>query len=293
MKKPNFLIAGASKSGSTSLYYILNQHPQVTFSKGNKEPSFFFSEKVKNYIDTDVLDKSGIIYTWNRYLELYKHVKDEIAIGDASVGYLYDFKTSIPNIKRYLGDVKIIILLRNPIEKVLSQYNHIKRYNAEPLSIEEALKAEEERIKANYPAIYHYKNQALYYTQVEAYFNHFSCVKVFLTDELDNRTDDVIKKCCKFLEINEFFIYDSHRQNVSHQSLIKPVFEKYLVFRFMKNMLKVLIGNEYYIKLRNKTQIKHKVEIDSETKFYLKQFYKEDIQKLEILLRKDLRSWKI
>ena len=89
-KLPNFLLVGAAKSGTTSLYNYLNQHPEIfmpSFRDGVnvKEPQFFIRESVMDRLH------SGI-WNWQDYKDLFSQVKDEKAIGEASVFYLYYFE---------------------------------------------------------------------------------------------------------------------------------------------------------------------------------------------------------
>ena len=135
---PNFLVVGAAKSGTSSLHNYLNQHPEIfmpSFRDGVnvKEPQFFVRESVMDRLH------SGI-WNWQDYKDLFFQVKDEKAIGEASVFYLYYFEEAINNIKKYLGDqIKIIIILRNPIDRAYSAYQHVSRSMKEELSFEEAL----------------------------------------------------------------------------------------------------------------------------------------------------------
>ena len=132
MKKPNFLIVGAAKSGTTSLFHYLKQHPEV-FMPDLKEPQFLVCEKIKGrlhkYIDSAA-----------EYYELFEKSTEKCA-GEASVFYLYYFEEAIKNIKKELGsDVKIIIVLREPVSRAISAYEHVLRNNPkEKLSFKEAL----------------------------------------------------------------------------------------------------------------------------------------------------------
>jgi len=153
IKLPNFLIVGAPKSGTTSLYYYLKEHPEIYMSK-LKEPHFF-SKECKNLPFRGPKDESlgstkYMNLTWEDYQNLFKGAITYKAVGEASADYLYYFKCSIKNIKKYLGNPKIIIILRNPIERAFSAYLHMLRDGREYLSFREALHMEEERKKNNW-----------------------------------------------------------------------------------------------------------------------------------------------
>ena len=157
---PNFLIVGAAKSGTTSLYYYLMDHPEIYFSK-IKEPDYLSSEVLKDQYLTRV-SLRPYIKTINDYKELFNEVINEKAIGEASTDTIYYHKTTIPRIKSLLGDPKIIIMMRNPPYAAFSMYSHMIRDNRETLSFEDALAIENERIRGNWQCSYHYKARALY-----------------------------------------------------------------------------------------------------------------------------------
>ena len=181
-KLPNFLIVGAAKSGTSSLHNYLNQHPDIfmpTFNKNGvnvKEPQFFVKEKVMDRIHSGVWD-------WENYIDLFKQAESHQAIGEASVFYLYYYEEAIKNIKRYLNnEIKIIIILRNPIDRAFSAYTHVSRSVKENLSFEEAIELEDKRLikdKKLTPMV-RYKDMGLYYKMVNAFLKSFDNVHLRL-----------------------------------------------------------------------------------------------------------------
>ncbi len=109
---PNFLIVGAAKSGTTSLYYYLHEHPEI-FLSAIKEPKFFSSEVLKDQYLTRK-NKDLYVGSYEEYRNLFRNVQSEKAIGEASTDTLFLYGSTIPRIKKYLGDPKIIVILRNP-----------------------------------------------------------------------------------------------------------------------------------------------------------------------------------
>ena len=112
--KVNTFIVGAPKAGTTSLHYYLNQHADVSMSSV-KEPNFFSSKEVESlFYNSKCIDDS------NDYHGLFSKEKRQI-IGEASVSYLYYEK--VPNrIHDYNSEAKIIIMLREPVERSFSHY---------------------------------------------------------------------------------------------------------------------------------------------------------------------------
>ena len=127
IKLPNFLIVGAAKSGTSSLHNYLNQHPDIFLPTYNihgvkvKEPRFLISKLVKDRLHEG-------IWTLEEYQSLFFNCVDYSAVGESTVLYLYYYEEAIKNIKKYLGNnIKIIIMLRNPIERAYSAYNFLVR----------------------------------------------------------------------------------------------------------------------------------------------------------------------
>ena len=133
--KPNFLIVGAAKCGTTSLYRYLSQHPDI-FMPEWKELSLFIG------------DPFGPIHKVKKpyyYRKVFSKVKNQTAVGEASTTYLFD--AAAPKIiKEQLGAIRIIITLRDPVNMSYSLYNHQLRKEGETIeNFEEALAKEEDR----------------------------------------------------------------------------------------------------------------------------------------------------
>ena len=189
-KLPNFLIVGAQKSGTTSLHIYLKEHPEVFMPEKLKEPKFFVSPIFKKITSnqplyTKVMNHS--IFKWKDYLKLFEKIQKEKAIGESTTAYLYYYKVAIELIKEYLGDIKIIISLRNPIDRAFSAYLHLRRENFENISFEEALKKENTRKGLNWIPLYYFTSIGFYYHQVKAYLDNFDRVKIVLFDDLKKR----------------------------------------------------------------------------------------------------------
>ena len=127
---PDFLGIGTQKGGTTTLHRLLREHPQI-FLPEFKEVHFFslHSEKPTSW-----------------YASHYKNAKKDMIKGDITPLYIFDPK-SPGLIKKVLPNVKIIALLRDPVERTLSQIYHSKRHGFEPLNPADALKMEKERLE--------------------------------------------------------------------------------------------------------------------------------------------------
>ena len=296
---PNFLIVGAAKSGTTSLYHYLGQHPQVYMSPV-KEPKFITAQFLEFPLrgkGDDEAEKS-IIKNFDDYKKLFKKVKNEKALGEASIDNLYFYEGAIKYIKQYFGDVKIIIILRNPIERAFSQYVMFKNHR-EYLSFEDALDKEEERKSKNWAFFWYYKDLGFYYYSVKAYMENFNQVKIYLYDELRDDSLGLMNDIYKYLEVDDTFVPEMDvKYNVSGIPKNKAVYS--LVFKpnlfkkvITKPVLRFFLTEEKRKKLAEKfrKKILRKEKIKPETREYLRNIYRDDILKLEGLLGKNLSHW--
>lgn len=123
-RKPNLFIIGAMKSGTTSLHNVLSTHPQI-FMSPVKEPDYFLKSKC--------FDQEK-----QQYFKLFEEAADELYVGESSTAYskLPYFNGVAERINNYCPRAKIIYLVRDPFERIVSQYKHMVRYHFErrPLS---------------------------------------------------------------------------------------------------------------------------------------------------------------
>ncbi|MFW6230136.1 MAG: sulfotransferase domain-containing protein, partial [Halanaerobium sp.] len=125
---PDFLIVGAAKSGTTSLYHYLKAHPSI-YMPDIKEPCFFSSYSVpyetfkKNIYPANEKNR---VRELDRYKKIFATSEQYKSCGEASTHYLFQFEVSINNIKKIYNEqykqLKIIIILRNPIKAAYSNF---------------------------------------------------------------------------------------------------------------------------------------------------------------------------
>lgn len=289
-KLPNFLIIGAAKSGTTSIHNYISQHPEV-FMSSVKEPHFFADipkgTKGGNYA-------SHAINDLEQYKDLFKGVSEQSLIGESSVTSLY-YPNAIKKATELLGSsIKVLIVLRNPVDRAYSNYMHHVRDCNEDLSFFEALEKEEERIKENYWWGYHLKKAGIYSSQIENIYKYLpeGNVKILLFDDLNANNEKFMKEVCLFLGVSESFEFNTNE--VSNKSG-KPKFPLLKKFILNNNILRktmlFFLNDKVKNKLREKVFSVEKTKISIEDRSYLKSYYKEEILKLEKLINKDLSIW--
>lgn len=126
VRLPNFFIAGAAKAGTTSLYRYLAQHPQVYMSPV-KEPTFFGAADILSspqkslMLERTARDRAPLVVEWDDYVALFRNVRQEIAIGEASVSYLWQ-PSAARAIQARIPGARLIFALRDPAERLFTHF---------------------------------------------------------------------------------------------------------------------------------------------------------------------------
>jgi len=128
---PDFLIIGAQKAGTTALYAYLRQHPQIT-GPSWKEVSFFD----RHYAHGEAWYRGNFPNT----------LRARGLVGEASPSYLFH-PLAPGRVAAMVPDAKLVALVRNPVDRAFSHYQHEVALDREPLSFEDALEAEDERLR--------------------------------------------------------------------------------------------------------------------------------------------------
>jgi len=296
---PNFLIIGAAKAGTTAVYAYLSQHPQVFMSEW-KEPSFFALEGNPTPFagPRDAVGERQRTRDLARYQALFRDVTDQRAIGEASTLYLFTDQAAA-RIRRYLPDVKLMAILRNPVERAYSAYRYLRRDEREPLpTFEEALAAEESRLRANWEPIWAYRTGGCYYAQVKRYFDLFprEQIEVYLYEDFERRPLSIMRDTFGFLGVDPTFEPDmSIRYNVSGDVRSRFVHSLFAAPSAAKDVLRPLLPRAVRQRLRGAIMERNTKPTQSlmapETRCALAEFYREDIRRLSELLGRDLSEW--
>lgn len=210
---PNFLVIGAPKSGTTSLYHYLSQHPDVFLSPVRKEGRFFSGIG------------EGAVY-WPRYYHfdtapgvadyqsLFATHAGESHIGDVSPDYYAYADIAAPRALNYCGPhTRIIALLRNPVERTYSHYLQNVRRDAEFASFARALDDEPRRIAQNWGFQWLYADTSCYARRIAVWKTHFPHALVLLQDELDADTPGVVARVQDYLGLTPHPVEVSKRYN--------------------------------------------------------------------------------
>lgn len=286
---PNFLLVGAPKSGTTSLYHILNDHPEIFMSK-MKEPKFFVRGMMTNL--ENPLPKW--IDNLEDYQQLFEGSEDKKFRGEASAFYLNFHEEAIGRIKKELGDPHIIIILRNPIHRAISSYKHMRRSNPlEQLEFAEAVREESRTI--NHPLMM-YRQLGLYHEAVAAYKSNFERVLVLRYEDFFSDVPQNVKLVWDFLGVDpQVQLQNQYRFNEKNYEWNTAAMKFYVQKSPLKSALKKvlpkkLIGNLKEVYRKNFTR-ESSFQADQTTLEYLATYYSEDIANLSELLQRDFSKW--
>jgi hypothetical protein len=293
---PDFFIVGAAKSGTTALVNYLEQHPQIVIPF--KDTGYFCSSK-EDQSEINI-DHDRKVFTLDDYITLYKDSTVDKTIGDATTRYLYLYNRTIANIEKtyqsQATSLKIIIILRNPVERAFSHYVFNVLRGLENLTFEESLKPETIISRELIHRSFNYINFGKYYEQVRAYLQFFTHTRVFLFEDLKD-PDHLVQECFKFLQVSEDFhinpnIFTNPSGIPRNRTLVKILRSSTFTSRIIKKLTpQKFRPNLIRFRYRLLNKFLDKPRINIETAQYLKQIYQEDIIKLQGLINKDLKDW--
>ena len=296
---PNFLVIGAHKSGTTACYHHLKSHPDI-FMSPVKEPRFFGVDGTHpRYGGPGVgahLPGTTYVADEGEYLQLFSGSARKKAVGEASTIYLY-LPGCAGRISQSLPNVRLIAILRNPIERAFSNFLHAKRDSLEPLeTFAAALDAEEARIRDNWPPFWHYANRGFYGIQLPRYVELFGHdqLRIYLYEDFVERPADVIGDMYAFLGVDRDFRPDlTKRFNESGLPRSARLFSALTLPGRSGLIPRALASSNLWQRVRaalNRTALL-KPPIPMRDRARLQELYRTDIGRLESLLNRDLSHW--
>jgi len=295
---PNFYIIGAAKSGTTALFDILAQHPQV-FVPFVKEPTFFNNDA--NY-------SKGLEWYKKTY---FKNANKFPARGEATPHYLYWGEKVASRFQQIYkqNEVKFIVIFRDPIKRAYSQYWMDIHRGIESLSFKDALKAEEQRLLDKHKDLeqngllkYGYFKGGCYATLLEPYLQRFPREQFhfLLQDDLHRNFSKAMEQLTDFLGIQKNFAFYPVESNLAyiprnlklHNFLLykagpyKKVYRK--LIHFLPESSRYRIRTKL-IQINRRQQSNPTMDPDDEKN--LRNRFIVEIKRLETIMNRDLSEW--
>jgi Sulfotransferase family len=313
MHEPNFFIVGAPKAGTTSLYHYLAQHPDIYMSP-LKEPTYFSLElrpesfearlqadvvrsieEVRRYVHGPMKERrsNGIICEWEDYLRLFAGATTQLAIGEASVSYLWS-KTAAAGIATRLPGAKIIMVLRAPQERAFSQYLQRVTDGSLTQSFQEYVRASL-RESGEYLSIYTpFLEIGFYADQVQRYMNHFprQQIGIWIYEETKAHPQEFIQQVLEFLEVDSSFIPDMSKRylepRVPWLMRSNKILRRNRILQKSKRFIPTSVRSAFAKKLYRPSG---SVNMEPQDRAMMLDFYRSDIRRLEEILGRNLNIW--
>jgi hypothetical protein len=304
---PNFLVVGAPKAGTTSLYHYLDQHPAVYMSP-IKEPCFFAPEVVdftprsralfeadaealRAYLDGPMREKrQGIVLDWEQYLKLFKHVRDETAIGEVSGNYLGS--SGAPRaIRARIPDARIVMMLRDPVDRLFSQYVASRAAGETHASFvpwtTEQLSAEAARRPPFGPVW-----AGRYVVHLRRYLEciSWSQLRVYLYDDYARAPRPVLRDLLTFLNVDPDWPVDTTRR---HNVTLVPRWPALhrIVAPLIRRAIRRIAPARMLERARPLYVTRPRLRPTAEERARVIEIYEADIRALETLIQRDLSAW--
>lgn len=276
-KLPNCFIAGCQKTGSTWLYHCFDEHPEI-FVPSIDRLNYF---SIHHYKGLDSLQES------------FKEVVNEKAICDPTPSY-FQSPGIAKRISEYNSKSKIIITLRNPVERSYSHYKHLYRKGHISVGFDQAL------FKAGVGSFDFYRlliHPSLYFENLSKFYDQFPSEQILvnLYDDLEYDPKKYLKNIFEFLEVDPHFtptIIDKKKNTDSQRSgkidwsrdnFVQKIQEGNLITSAKRVFINKLFHQEKHRKVSSKVTLEMRTELNK--------LFKEDIERVSRLINRDLSHW--
>lgn len=295
---PDFVIAGAAKSGTTALYLYLREHPGL-FLTEPKEPHYFaLAGRRPTFTgpgDDRTINRLAITGR-DEYLALYEPAPPSTLRGEASVSTLY-YEQAHRRLHEHNPDVRIICMLRDPADRAFSAYSFMRTRTFEPCTdFEQALDDEQRRIAAGWHHIWHYQAMGRYADQLTRLLEIFprEQVLVILYDDFRQDPVEVLERTYRFLSVDSIPPTVTPEPHRSGEPRIKTLSRVVNTPHPAKQVLARIVPAKARTRIRSAIG-RHNVVRSSyrpEIRERLIAGFADDIDRLESLLSVDLSAWR-
>lgn len=281
MTLPNFIVAGAKKTATTSMYEYLKQHPQIYMSPIKEAKYFAYEPHNPNHVSAGY--QQYPIRTMEAYQDLFRDVTNEIAIGEASPLYISSLY-ALQQIYQTIPTVKLIFSLRNPVDRVYSDYIMRVRGGYEERPVAQAMQEDLDDFR-----------QKTYYKWLSPWYEHFPVeqIKVVLFEDIKKDAVQVMQELYQFLGVDAGFRPDvsrHHQIGGLPKSQAKQTIVNYLRrYRFLRFYLPK--GLRIHFTDFARGNLEKAPPLPDDLRQMLSQMYCEDLPELSKLIGRDLSIW--
>jgi Sulfotransferase family len=206
-RQPDFLLIGAPKAATTALHAALAPHPEL-FLSAVKEPKYYLCGDAPPPAyrgPGDAHSNQEWIWQRSRYLDLFAAAPGGAQCGESTPFYLYD-RDAQRRIADELPQVRLIAVLRDPVDRAYSNWMHLWVDGLEPCGdVVEACAREQQRIDAGWAPFWHYRGLGRYGEQLADLYRHVPRERVLLLRyrEVVEEPAETLNRVCRFLGVAE------------------------------------------------------------------------------------------
>ena len=292
MTLPNFLIIGANKAGTTSLYRYLEQHPEVYISPV-KEPSYFAPIMHESHYKGP--HPLTVTRTLDEYKGLFDGVASETAIGESSTIYLTN-EDAPALIRKTIPEARLVAILRNPVDRAFSDYGMHLDWDDENLTFAEAIASELDGLVAGLSWHRRYVEYGFY---GEALMRHLRFVpreqiRVYLYDDLRNDSASLMRDLFAFVGVSPSFTPETGtRHNITRRPPRFRTLDRVLRSGPVRATVERALSGATVGRVKDYVRRKNRVRPDfpSEVRQRLIDVYRDDVALVEQIIDRDLSSW--
>lgn len=277
---PNFIVAGTQKAATTWLYECLREHPDI-FVPNVKEIHFFCRPPCRS-------SKFHLGFDW--YKSQFPKSGRYKAVGEISIDYMY-YEYVAREIYSFNSNLKILFILRNPVDRAYSAYWMNRRHKPEMPPFADFIKADN-----------HFINRGFYYRQLMKYYECFDKRNLFILiyDDLLMKPDVFVKNVYSFIEVDSDFTPDTLNQKVAATRNITPLAGFFLYKHFAPILKKSPLFSSLWRFIKHKTPLSKYYKdkqssyppLSDEDRHRLKELYREENKKLFELIGREIPQWR-
>jgi len=197
MNKPNFIILGETKCGTTSLYNYLIAHPKIldTFGNGDAVDSLWATKEIRFF---DRYFQRG--FEW--YQSCFPETSGDEITGEATPMYMFR-SLSIFRIKKYLPDIKLIVMMRNPVDRLYSHFMHYNRYVPQFAAKYSNFT---DFLQSAHDSDYHMIHRSIYYLSLREWLQAFRADQFhfIITENFQSQPQTEYSRLLRFLNVEDF-----------------------------------------------------------------------------------------
>jgi len=294
---PNFVVIGASRSGTTSLHHYLGQHPDIYVSP-RKSPNYFVAQDPQPSWENATLKTMAKQWTSTRkaYEAQFLGASYERAVGDISPVYLQSIHTA-KRIKETLGpSTKIVAILRNPVDRAYAHYLGRRRDGLEPIDDFNVIVDREMTRPLNDDIAFgSYIGCGRYHYFLKPFYEHFSAdnIRIYLFDQLQKDPSGLLRDLFSFLDVDSDFEVDTafpHNQTgIIANPLLRSIWTRSVGLRTrMRPYLPAFIRHTSRSILAQQVS---KPLLRADTRQIISSALRDDTQQLQQLINMDLSNW--